>query len=107
MTFKMKQPSLLFILLTLLSVLGLSTNQALAQTAEIKESQQTITTYPFGDPDPVPALESSGRGKLYPYFKYEGYSSESKEEKWTVIDMENDYIKVSLVQYRSKMLHHL
>lgn len=97
MTFKMKQPSLLFILLTLLSVLGLSTNQALAQTAEIKESQQTMTTYPFGDPDPVPALERSGRGKLYPYFKYEGYSSESKEEKWTVIDMENDYIKVSIL----------
>ena len=31
-----------------------------------------LTTYPFGDPNPVPILTSNT--KIYPYHKFEGYS---------------------------------
>src|SRR5690606_4533202 len=41
--------------------------------ATIKETKQTYKTYPFSDPDPVPAF-----GNMYPYFRYDGFSNLSE-----------------------------
>lgn len=52
----------------------------------------SLTTYPFGDPDPVPILTSNP--KIYPYFKYEGYTAEGRPQDWQVVHLENDYLDV-------------
>ncbi|MDH3648437.1 MAG: DUF5107 domain-containing protein [Saprospiraceae bacterium] len=63
--------------------------------ALITESTVSLQTYPFSDPDPVPILSSNT--KIYPYFKYEGYSHEASPQDWTVVTLENDYIEVSVL----------
>ncbi|MCK5455726.1 MAG: DUF5107 domain-containing protein, partial [Melioribacteraceae bacterium] len=60
-----------------------------AQNAEISEEFQEFKTYPYSDPNPV-----ADGGKIYPYFRFDGYSLEGKPQKWKVITLENDYIKV-------------
>ncbi len=62
-----------------------------AQKASIKENLKTIKTYPFSDPNKIPILADNP--KIYPYFKFEGYSQNSQEQNWKVITLENDYIK--------------
>ncbi len=62
-----------------------------AQKASIEENLQTIKTYPFSDPNKVPMLTDNP--KIYPYFKFEGYSQNSQEQDWKVITLENDYLK--------------
>ncbi|WP_277484089.1 DUF5107 domain-containing protein [Catalinimonas alkaloidigena] len=51
-----------------------------------------IKTYPYSDPNPVPALTFNP--KIYPYHQFTGYSHEGKEQEWKVVTMENDYIQV-------------
>ena len=60
-----------------------------AQTANISEIQTRLITYPFSDPDPVPEF-----GKIYPYFRFEGYAVEGKEQSWKMVELENDFIKL-------------
>lgn len=67
-------------------------NTIIAQDATIKETTRTLTTYPFSDPNPIPILVDNA--KIYPYFKYEGYSHESRQQDWKVIELENEFIKV-------------
>ncbi len=62
------------------------------QKASIRESNVVLKTYPFSDPDPVPIIVSNP--KIYPYFRYEGYSHDSEEREWKVVTLENDYIEV-------------
>ena len=64
-------------------------NSSFAQTANISETQVPLLTYPFSDPDPVPAPS-----KFYPYFRFEGYSDKGAMRNWKMIVMENDYIKL-------------
>lgn len=78
------------VLLSALLLIGWSAGNA--QKATITEEQRTLLTYPFDDPDPVPILTSNT--KIYPYFKYEGYSLEGREEEWKVVKLENDYVEV-------------
>lgn len=63
-----------------------------AQNSIIAEEVRSLKTYPFSDPDPVPILTDNP--KIYPYFKYEGYSSEGKPQDWKVIKLENDLVEV-------------
>lgn len=49
-------------------------------------------TYPFSDPDPIPMP-----GKIYPYFRFEGYSAKGEMHNWKMVEMENDYIKLWIV----------
>ncbi|MEK6477168.1 DUF5107 domain-containing protein [Catalinimonas sp. 4WD22] len=63
-----------------------------AQKATIQEESRMIKTYPFSDPNPVPALTFNP--KIYPYHQFTGYSHEGKEQEWKVVTMENDYIQV-------------
>ncbi len=62
---------------------------AYGQKARIYEEQRTMLTYPFSQPDPVPNI-----GRIYPYFRFDGYSSEGVEKEWKMVVLENDYIKV-------------
>jgi hypothetical protein len=70
-------------------------------SATIEERLETIKTYPFSDPDPVPILTRSslwGRGaRLYPYFFFNKFSKTAVEKDWKVIRMENPYLEVSLL----------
>ncbi len=62
------------------------------QQAVIEEETRTITTYPFSDPDPVPILVR--KPAIYPYFAFNGYSQEGIQQEWTVVRLENDFIRV-------------
>lgn len=65
---------------------------AVAQTANIKEYKEVFTTYPYGDPDPVPNFS-----RFYPYFRYDGYTDTPVKQSWKVVALENDYIKVLIL----------
>lgn len=67
-----------------------------AQEVRASEDRQVITTYPFGDPDPVPVLAGSD-DHIYPYFKFDQYHHNSTEEKWKVVTLENEHIRVSML----------
>ncbi len=60
------------------------------QPATIRESLQTIKTYPYSDPDPVAKPASS----YYPYFRFDGFAVDPVNQQWKVIEMENDYIRL-------------
>ncbi len=64
-------------------------NQLHAQLAQISEKQTQLITYPYSDPDPIPVP-----GKIYPYARFEGYSSRGAMKDWKMVELENDYIKL-------------
>lgn len=63
--------------------------------------RETITTYPFYDPDPIPVFARSslwGSGsRIYPYFVFNGFSQESRPQDWTVIRLKNKYLEVAIL----------
>ena len=60
--------------------------------ATIKEYNKIFKTYPFSDPDPIPEM-----GKIYPYFRFDGYTDKPVEKEWKVVELENDYIKIMIL----------
>lgn len=62
------------------------------KSAQVKEVAQTMPTYPFSDPDPVINPDNA----YYPYFQFEGYTHKPEDKKWKVVELENDYVKVSI-----------
>ncbi|WP_419161296.1 DUF5107 domain-containing protein [Candidatus Palauibacter sp.] len=60
--------------------------------ARISEEVRVLDTYPFSEPNPVPALATDRR--LYPYHTFEGYAATSEPREWKVVRMENDLIEV-------------
>ncbi len=60
--------------------------------ATIKEYGKVFTTYPFSDPNPVPMVE-----RIYPYFRYDGFTDKPVQKEWKVIELENDYIRVMIL----------
>lgn len=67
----------------------LSTQFSSAQTAKVSEKNEQMITYPFSDPNPVPEF-----GKIYPYFRFDGYAANGKQQTWKMVEMENDFIKL-------------
>ncbi|MFN8580225.1 MAG: DUF5107 domain-containing protein [Gemmatimonadaceae bacterium] len=65
-----------------------------AQTgrATVREYARTFPTYPFGDPNPVPVV-----GRIYPYFRFDGFSLHSEPRQWKVVELENDYLRVLIL----------
>lgn len=63
-----------------------------SQQATVRELEKEMTTYPFGDPDPVPKPDNL----YYPYFRYDGFSAEAIQRKWKTVELENEYIRVTL-----------
>jgi predicted Zn-dependent protease len=58
-----------------------------------REYKKTFKTYPFSDPDPVP----NPAAKIYPYFRYDGFTDKPVEKEWQVVEMENDYIRIMIL----------
>ncbi|MCW3120100.1 MAG: hypothetical protein JWM28_4182, partial [Chitinophagaceae bacterium] len=58
----------------------------------IKEYKKTFTTYPYSDPDPVPDFS-----KIYPYFRFDGFTDKPQQKEWKVVELENNYIKVMIL----------
>ncbi len=60
------------------------------QSTRIEEYTETIKTYPFSNPDPFPIINRYN--EIYPYFRFDGFSHDSKPMPWKMIKMENDHI---------------
>ena len=60
-----------------------------AQKPTIKESKQIFKTYAYSDPDPVARITS-----FYPYYRFDGFTNVPEDKEWTIITLENEYIKV-------------
>lgn len=82
--------------LTLLLILTLIVQLLPAQNSKVTEEIKEFKTYPFSDPNPIPLLTGK-KFKIYPYFSFDGYSLTSQMQKWKVITLENDYIKVFIL----------
>ncbi len=75
-----------FAIFLLLLVQGLP---IFAQKATIREENIRLKTYPFSDPNPVPEIN-----RIYPYFKFDGYTNTAIEKDWKMVVLENDFVKV-------------
>jgi predicted Zn-dependent protease len=60
--------------------------------AKIKEYKKVFKTYPFSDPDPRPEV-----GRIYPYYRYDGYTNKPVNKEWKVVELENDYISLIIL----------
>lgn len=87
------------ILLTVIISLVLFTQVcAQEQTARIRETNETILTYPYGDPNPIPTYAiNSQAGAYYPYFIFDGFSDVGEDQGWKVVTLENDFIEVTVL----------
>ena len=57
----------------------------------IKEYGQEYVTYPFSDPNPIPVF-----GKIYPYYRYDGFTERSEKRSWKIVELENDFLKIKI-----------
>jgi hypothetical protein len=60
--------------------------------ATVREYKKVFRTYPFSDPNPIPVV-----GRIYPYFRFEGYTDVPVDKAWTVVELENDYLLVTIL----------
>ncbi|MCX8160870.1 MAG: DUF5107 domain-containing protein [Candidatus Saccharicenans sp.] len=71
------------------------------QQSSYSIERETIITYPFYDPDPIPVFARSsiwGAGsRIYPYFVFNGFSQESRPQDWTVVRLKNKHLEVSIL----------
>ena len=81
-----KTTSLLFALLFICSALAQN------KPATIKESKKIFTTYNFSDPNPIAEM-----GKIYPYYRFDGYTNVPVKKEWKIVELENDFIKVMVM----------
>ncbi len=79
----------------LLLCAGSTTGLSQSPAAKVVEEVRTLKTYPFSDPNPIPILTENP--KIYPYFKYEGYSRDHRPQEWKVVKLENDLVEVTVL----------
>jgi Tfp pilus assembly protein PilF len=60
--------------------------------ATIREYNKIFTTYPFSDPNPIPAFTN-----IYPYFRFDGFTDKPIQKEWKVVELENDFIKLTIL----------
>jgi tetratricopeptide (TPR) repeat protein len=77
-------PHLLFLI-----SLGNCFNVYAQNTVEVREVNRAMPTYNFSDPNPVPSI-----GRIYPYYRFDGYAGQPEDKEWKFIELGNDYIKV-------------
>jgi len=64
----------------------------------VTEGYQTIKTYPFSDPNPLPAMAISKMvSSFYPYFMIDGYTNQGLNKNWKVVTLENEFITVTVL----------
>jgi predicted Zn-dependent protease len=83
----MKKPILLS-----LTALLFYCSYAQNKSAEIKETRKVFTTYNFSDPNPIAEM-----GKVYPYYRFDGYTNTPAKKEWKIVELENDYIKLMVL----------
>ncbi|HRI20582.1 MAG TPA: DUF5107 domain-containing protein, partial [Panacibacter sp.] len=66
---------------------------AAQKNATIKEYKKVFTTYPFSDPNAIVDPSS----KIYPYFRYDGFTDKPVQKEWKVVELENDYLKIMIL----------
>ena len=62
------------------------------KNATIKESKKVFKTYGYSDPNPIPEA-----GKIYPYYRFDGYTNTGVPKEWKTVELENDFIKVMVL----------
>ena len=63
---------------------------AMAQNnATVREFEKEFKTYPFSDPNPV-----ANPSNVYPYYRFDGFTNKPVQQKWKVVELENDFIKL-------------
>ena len=72
---------------------GIACAAIAAGAATVTETTLEMPTYPFSDPDPVPATSVS----RYPYFFFHGTSAKSAPRKWKAVVLESDRMKVTIL----------
>src|SRR5689334_8120496 len=60
--------------------------------ATIREYQRVFPTYAFGDPNPIPVV-----GRVYPYFRFDGFTHRAEQRNWKVVELENQYLRVMIL----------
>jgi tetratricopeptide (TPR) repeat protein len=63
-----------------------------AGAATVREYKKVIRTYPFADPSPLPVF-----GRIYPYFRFDRYTNQAVDREWTVVELENAYLRVMVL----------
>ncbi|MBQ4287793.1 MAG: DUF5107 domain-containing protein [Bacteroidales bacterium] len=61
-----------------------------AQSVTVKDT--VMVTYPFSDPNPIPKAT-----KIYPYFRYDGFTSAAEKKEWKTVILENDKLRVRIM----------
>ena len=61
--------------------------------ASVVETEIELKTYPFSDPDPVPATSLT----RYPYFFIDGTSEKGEMKKWKAVILETEHVKVTML----------
>lgn len=76
----------------------------LAAAAPVKawEEKVTIPTYLIGPPDPNPQFYFGGNSqgaqhRIYPYPVYDNLTTEKKDKTYTMVYLENEYIKIGIL----------
>jgi hypothetical protein len=62
------------------------------EAATVREFRKSIRTYPFSDPNPIANV-----GRIYPYFRFDGYTDTPVDREWTVVELENAYLRVDVL----------
>lgn len=62
------------------------------QDATVRTVKLSMKTYPYSDPDRIADFGNM----IYPYFRFDGYEAEGANHEWTMVELENDYIKVTV-----------
>ena len=58
---------------------------------QFKEYTAVYNTYPYSDANPIPLF-----GKIYPYFRYDGYTTLPEKKSWKIVELENDFLKIKI-----------
>ncbi|MBY0490763.1 MAG: DUF5107 domain-containing protein [Gemmatimonadaceae bacterium] len=86
-------PATRFALLPAALLLAVSTAaSALPPAATVREARRPFPTYPFSDPNPIPVV-----GRIYPYFRFDGFAKASTPRDWNVVTLENAYLRVEIL----------
>jgi tetratricopeptide (TPR) repeat protein len=85
----------------LLAIALLPACKSASSGATIAEKTESIRTYPFSDPDPVPIFARSSMGgqgaRLYPYFIFDRFTADPVDKPWTVVRLKNASIEVAVL----------
>lgn len=81
-----------FIALLIAQLAAIGHTAAQAGRATVREYSRAFPTYPFGDPNPIPVV-----GRIYPYFRFDGFAHSSLPRQWKVVELENDYLRVMIL----------